>query len=145
MNAPSFCKIPLILALAGAAFSSPAQADNDENLSLRHVMRSLGMEMQQVTDGISRQAWKQVENAANNIADHPKPALAERQRVMAFLGTDATLFKQLDKTTHQTARRLKNAAAKHNGKAVIDIFATLQHRCLACHQRFRQPLQTHLR
>ena len=108
-------------------------------LALRKIMQDMGKNMQVVTDGISREDWEMVARAAPLIADHPQPPLAEKMRILSFVGADAGKFKGHDERTHQAARALEQAAVRSDGQAVISSFATLQNSCLACIQRFRKP------
>ena len=101
-------------------------------------MQDMGKNMQVVTDGISREDWEMVARAAPLIADHPQPPLAEKMRILSFVGADAGKFKGHDERTHQAARALEQAAVRSDGQAVISSFATLQNSCLACHQSFRK-------
>lgn len=123
-------------AVAGAARAPDASA-------LRTIMRELGRDMQVVTDGIAREDWALVAKTAPRLAEHPQPPLAEKMRVLGFLGNDAGAFRQHDARTKQAARALGQAAQRRDGEAVIASFATLQRSCLACHQRFRQPFVEH--
>ena len=108
-------------------------------LALRKIMQDMGKNMQVVTDGISREDWEMVARAAPLIADHPQPPLAEKMRILSFVGADAGKFKGHDERTPQAARALEQAAVHSDGQAVISSFATLQNSCLACHQSFRKP------
>jgi len=139
-------KIPFIHQLSlvtGFVIISVCGQAHAEPLEIQKIMKGLGEDMQKVTDGISREDWGLVEVAALRIADHPRPPLEERQRIMGFIGADAAKFKSNDKKTHETARVLAKAAGREDGQAVIAAFATLQESCLTCHQNFRQSLQQH--
>ena len=130
--------------LVGACAQAWADAgDKTEPLALRQIMQELSNNMQTVTDAISREDWEAVATVAPLIADHPQPPLAEKTRIMRFLGSDAGKFKSHDQKTHQAAGALKQAAESGDGPAVIASFATLQNTCLACHQNFRKPFVEH--
>lgn len=119
-----------------------AWADNagkTQPLVLRKIMQDMGSRMQAITDSISREDWGAVARVAPLIADHPQPPLAEKIRIMSFVGSDAGKFKSYDDKTHQAAQSLEQAALRSDGQAVIASFAMLQNSCLACHQRFRKP------
>jgi len=129
-----------------ASICPPAWADGTDKtkpLVLRKIMRDLGKNMQDIADGISREDWKMVGQIAPLVADHPKPPLAEKMRILKFAGADASKFKGHDEKVHQAARTLEQAAVLSNGQAVISAFATLQNGCLACHQSFRKPFLEH--
>lgn len=135
--------ITLLLAATGPV----AWADGDtvpaKPMALRKIMRDLGKNMQVVTDGISREDWELVARTAPLIAEHPQPPLAEKTRILAFVGTDVGKFRANDHKTHQAAQALRQAATQQDGPAVISSFATLQASCLACHQSFRKSFQAH--
>ncbi len=127
------------LALAFAANMAHAA----EPLALQQVMKDLGKNMQVITDGISREDWALVEKTAPSIAEHPQPPLAEKMRIMTFMGSDMSKFKEFDGKTHEAAHELLHAAQKKEGQEVIDAFQKVQSTCLACHQTFRTPFVEH--
>lgn len=123
-----------------------AWADNTgeaKPLALRKIMQDLGRNMQNITDGISREDWEMVKKIAPLIADHPQPPLTEKFRILSFFGADAGKFKGYDGETHQAAQALEQAAARSDGQSVIASFAALQNSCLACHQSLRKPFLEH--
>lgn len=131
----------LLGAASWAAVAGAARAPDGS--ALRAIMRDLGRDMQVVTDGISREDWALVARTAPRLAEHPQPPLAEKMRVLGFLGNDAGAFRRHDARTKEAARALGQAAQRRDGEAVIASFATLQRSCLACHQRFRKPFVEH--
>lgn len=129
-----------------AATSPAAGADprtEAKPTALRGIMQELGRNMLAITGGISREDWALVARIAPLIADHPQPPLAEKMRILGFIGADAGKFKSHDQKTHRAAQALERAATRQDGPAVISGFATLQASCLACHQEFRQPFKAH--
>ncbi len=136
-----------LLILSSTVFSDNKQVDSSiepaEPLKLRKIMQEMGRNMQVIVDGISREDWKLVADTAPLIADHPKPPLTERTRIIAFIGTDAKNFKSFDKHTHDTARELTESAARGDSAAVLADFSSLQKTCLTCHQAFRETVQEH--
>ncbi len=135
--------VAVVTALSMGTARAEPNGGEQEPLVLRKIMKDLGTDMQKIVDGISREDWSLVEQAAMRIADHPRPPLREKLRILAFIGTDMSKFKSLDKETHETARLLASRAKENDGRAVIETFAKLQLGCLACHQEFRQPLRQH--
>lgn len=134
-----------VTAISAALFAiTPTWAASaDKPLALRGIMQELGENMQTVTDGISREDWALVAETAPAIADHSQPPAIEKMRILGFLGSDANAFRKHDKQVQQAALQLEKAAERQSGAAVIDAFATLQNRCLACHQEFREPFTAH--
>ncbi len=114
-----------------------------EALAFQQVMKDLGKSMQIITDGISREDWILIERTAPSIAEHPQPPLAEKMRIMTFIGNDMSKFKEFDGKTHEAAHELLHAAQKKEGQKVIDAFQKVQSTCLACHQTFRTSFVEH--
>jgi len=114
-----------------------------EPLVLRKIMRELGKNMQHISDSIAREDWALVTEIAPRIADHPKPPLTEKIRILAFVGSDAGKFRDYDEKTHQAGQELRRAAAQQDRTEVISAFAILQESCVTCHQSFRKSFQEH--
>ncbi len=137
----------LFAGLTVLAASSPAISEtatgSTEPLALRKIMQDMGKEMAAIAEAVSREEWQQVEKSALLIADHPRPPMSERMKIMALFGKDMARFKGYDTKTHDTARELAKLAAQKDAPAVISTFATLQSSCLECHQNFRKPFQEH--
>lgn len=117
--------------------------DQATPMALTGIMRDLGQDMQAVTDAIAREDWPKVTALAPRIGDHPQPPLAEKLRILAFVGKDKGRFRSYDKQTHEAAQQLAKAAQREDGSATISAFADVQTACLACHQQFRKPFQEH--
>jgi hypothetical protein len=114
-----------------------------EPLALQKIMADIGSNMELVVHGIAREEWDVVVQAADKVANHPTPPMADKMRILSYVGTDMGTFKSLDAKTHDAAVVLGELAAKKDGVKVIEQFATLQNTCLACHQRFRQSFKAH--
>jgi cytochrome c556 len=114
-----------------------------EPLALQKVMKDLGINMQVITDGISRGDWDLVEKTASLVADHPRPPLSEKMRIIRFVGTDMSKFKAFDGETHDQAQAVARAAKAKDGPGVILAFQKLQTSCYNCHSEFRKPFIEH--
>lgn len=114
-----------------------------EPLELQKVMKELGKNMQVITDGISREDWGLIAKTAPMIAEHPQPPLAEKMRIMSFMGSDMPKFKAFDGETHEAAHEMLQAAEGKDGKKVIAAFQKVQTACLSCHQTFRGKFVEH--
>lgn len=106
-------------------------------------MKQLGRDMQAVMAAISNEDWSAVAATAPRIARHDEPPLAEKMRILAWLGTDAGRFRGFDAQVHDAALGMAEAAARGDGRAVIAAFAGVQQGCLGCHQAFRRPFVEH--
>ena len=114
-----------------------------EPLEFQKVMKELGKNMQIITDGISREDWELVAKTAPMIAEHPQPPLAEKTRIISFMGTEMSRFKSFDMQTHEAAHDLLHAAHEKDGQKVIEAFQKVQSSCLGCHQTFRAKFVEH--
>lgn len=125
----------------------PASAPAAEEMVLSKVMKEQGKSMQLIAGGIAREDYEQVAKASLAVIDppHPPSTLAEKFRLMSFLGTNVGRFKALDGETKERATDLANAARARNGEATIAAFQRLQTSCLACHTEFRKPFQDHFK
>ncbi|MCR4302910.1 MAG: cytochrome c [Gallionella sp.] len=121
--------------------ASPVQAA--EPLEFQKVMKELGKNMQIITDGISREDWDMVAKTAPMIAEHPQPPLAEKTRIISFMGAEMSRFKSFDMQTHEAAHDLLHAAHEKDGQKVIEAFQKVQSSCLGCHQTFRSKFTEH--
>lgn len=114
-----------------------------EPLALQKIMKDLGLNMQIITDGISRGDWELVEKTAALVADHPQPPFAEKVRIIGFANTNMGKFKAYDGETHDQAQAVGKAAQARDGQAVIVSFQKLQTSCYNCHSEFRKPFVEH--
>lgn len=105
---------------------------------LRTIMRDMGQNMQVIADAVAREDWTLVARTAPLLAARPQPSMAEKIRLVGFLGPDAGAFRGYDKSTRQAAQELERAASRGDGEAAAAAFATLERSCLACHRDFRQ-------
>lgn len=122
---------------------SASYAQAVEPLELQKVMKELGKNIQVITDGISHEDWELVAKTAPMIAEHPQPPLAEKMRIMSFMGADMPKFKAFDGETHEAAHDLLHAAHEKDGQKVIAAFQKVQSTCLNCHQTFRGKFVEH--
>ncbi|MCF6235176.1 MAG: cytochrome c [Gammaproteobacteria bacterium] len=129
--------------LCGQAMAEAASGSSREPLDLQKIMFDMDKNMQNITAGISSENWVKVEKSAMKIADHPKPPMSERIRIMKLMGPEMARFKDSDMKTHAAARELAKIAKGHDGRAVISAFATLQNTCLTCHESYRKKLKNH--
>lgn len=134
----------LILATAAVALSAMMMAAQaEEPLALQGVMKDLGKHMQTITGAIAYEDWKLVAATAPLIAKHPQPGIAEKARIIGFMGSDMGKFKGFDMQTHEAAHEMEHAAHMENGEQVIAAFQKVQTSCLACHQAFRASFLEH--
>lgn len=134
------------LAMAALMGWGGALADEEEGGApheFHEIMEDLGEHMVGITEGITHEDWIRVADHAQAIADHPRPPMTERVRIMAFAGTDVAKFKEFDSEVHDAAARLADEAAGGDGSAIIASFGRLQNGCLDCHAAFRTAYRDH--
>lgn len=133
----------LVLGVAGQSAVAENRTPSTEPLVLQKVMKDMGKHMQSITDGISREDWALVEKTAPLIGEHPQPPIAEKTRIIGFMGSKMGKFKAYDGETHEAAHVLAHAAKNGDGQGVINAFQVLQTSCYNCHQEFRKPFVKH--
>ena len=116
-----------------------------EPLGLKKIMQGLNIDMQRVVDGVAREDWYQVTDAAQKIAHHPAPPKSEKKRIKAFMGANMAQFKAKDMKTHHAASELYKAALSEDGNKIIAAFAELQSSCLSCHQAYRESFRKYFK
>ena len=129
-----------LLLLAGLPTQVRAEG---EPLHLRSIMQDLVRNMQSITRATSEEDWVLVAELSPKVATHPEPPLAEKLRILAYLGSNASEFRALDEQTRKSAHAMEQAAERGDGKMVIQSFARVQESCLGCHQIFRTPFMEH--
>ena len=119
-----------------------AAADNTRQTArfpvLRTIMRDMGRNMQVVADAVAREDWTLVARTAPLLSDRPQPSMAEKIRLLGFLGTNAGAFRGYDKNTRQAAQALELAARRGDRQAATKAFTALEASCLGCHRDFRR-------
>lgn len=129
-----------LLAMLIAVSSMLVQAESSDRppMELRQIMQGMGEGMQAIAGAIAREEWSIVAAQAPFIAKHPQPSMGERLRILGYFAAESGQFKRYDGETHEAAMKLQASALQRDGEAVIDDFAQLQKRCLACHRHYRQ-------
>ncbi len=144
LPAPNLLSAALCLLLVGTATLTRAAAtESAQPLALQGIMKQLGRDMQAAAGAIAIEDWPTVARLAPGIARHPEPPLAEKMRILAWLGRDAGKFRAFDVQVHASADAMGRAAARGDGSAVIDAFAQTQRACLGCHQGYRRGFVEH--
>ena len=123
----------IAIVLAGLS-SMPAGA---EEFSLLQIMQQLGRDLNQISDGMWREDYAAIAAAAQSIAEHPQPPMAERSKIISGLGADAGRFRQGDQTVHDAAMAVKEAAGQENNEHVLKRYNDLVKGCMDCHTNFR--------
>ncbi len=106
--------------------------------TLKHVMRGLLNDSQQISEGIFLQRYNQIEQAALKIANHPTPSIEIRQKLAKNLGAEMGVFKNFDIKVHDTAVVIAKAANKKDMKLIVTEYHKLVDGCQSCHGSFKK-------
>jgi len=109
-----------------------------KEVTLKNVMQGLLTDTTVMTQGIFLEDFNMIERAASKIADHPKPAMALRMKLMKNLGSEMKNFKGFDSIVHNTAVSIKKAATEKNMPLVVAGYHQLIDGCQSCHSNFKQ-------
>jgi len=113
--------------------------------SLKLVMQGLLSNTQQLTEAVLTEDFVRIENIAKNIAEHPKPSMATRMKLMKALGAEMAKFKANDDVVHNAAVDMIGNAQSKDIKAVGKNFQTMISGCLSCHGEFKSKVSAILK
>ncbi len=132
-TAPNRVAFGLLLLLQGV----PALAGPD----LQEVMKTLGDDLCRASGALVQEDYPTLAEAARAIADHPRPGMGERLKILAGLGTDAERFRSADSAVHDAATSLAEAAEREDALAAAAHYSLLVEQCIDCHAGFRQRVR----
>lgn len=130
-----------LLVMAVVLIATPAASM--AQLQLRTIMNGLNDRMKSIVDAINREDFKTIEENALRVADHEKPPITERLKILGFLKRKSPELKAFDDKVHESANELAESAKKKNMDAVITNFAQVQKACIACHTKFKTQIVEH--
>lgn len=131
-------RVKLIVIFACTLPFAPVVAEDGTLLA---VMRDLGRQNSELAKAILVEDWQTMSAAANMIAEHPKPGMSERMKILAALGDRAGEFRGFDTTVHDAAIALREAAERKDIAAVSNSYTEMFSACVACHGEFRSELR----
>jgi cytochrome c556 len=113
-----------------------------DTLPLINIMLNLEREMQSISSGLWRHDFEQITSSAERIADHAKIKPSEVKTIRDILGEeDFKSFVKDDKTVHNMAVRLSEAAGRENFEATAEAYQKLEQGCISCHRTHRNRLR----
>lgn len=112
-------------------------------LHLRTIMNGMNDRMKDIVTAINKEDFKAIEENAMKIADHDKPPVTERVRILGFMLGKAPELKGMDDKVHASAKELAEAAKKKNLEAVMTGFSKVQRECVGCHTKFKAKIVDH--
>lgn len=113
--------------------------------SLKTIMVNLETDMEAIVRGLNYGDFEMIEARARAIADHDKPPMQERAKILSFLGEEAGDFKKGDAKVHDTAVKVAEAAAEQDYTKVVEGYGILLGGCVACHTKYRPRIVEHFK
>lgn len=108
--------------------------------SLKLVMQGLLKETQELTAAMLNEDFTLIATKAGNIADHPKPSMATRMKIMKAMGADMAQFKANDEIVHKAALDIMTNAQQKNIDGVGENYKKMIGGCLSCHSQFKDSV-----
>lgn len=113
--------------------------------SLKLVMQGLLKDTQALTSAMLNEDFALIAIQANNIADHPKPSMETRKKLMKAMGSDMAKFKANDNIVHGAAVEIMKSAKQKNIQGVGENFKKMIGGCLSCHSAFKNRVSAILK
>ncbi|MDQ6968960.1 MAG: cytochrome c [Mariprofundus sp.] len=121
---------------AAAVTAAPAESG-----TLKAIMQQLGRDYAAVDQAILMQDFNAAATAANHIANHEKPSLFQKMKIMAGLRTEMSAFKQADGKVHALAVDIEQAAKAKDMPLLIQRQSGMLSACMACHTGYRSKVK----
>jgi len=134
----------LTIVSMGSLSANDGKSKPSEN-RLQLVMQGLLKDTQKLNEGIFYDDFAKIEQAAKNIADHPKPGMPTMKKVIGYLGKEMPKFKGLDTVVHNTAVTISKAANEKDMVSVVSNYHKLIDGCQSCHSQFKTRVSKVLR
>lgn len=129
----------LAAVLAGSLLAGTAAAEGPKDF--KEAMQTLDQDFNTLTSAVMREDYEAMRAAAERVADHPRPPLEFRKRVMGILGPEAVGFKAVDEDVHKGAARLLQAAKREDLEGVMRQYHRVSQGCVDCHTGYRQTIR----
>jgi hypothetical protein len=91
--------------------------------------------IQRITDGLAREDWDEISEAAKLIETSP-----QMQQMRQHVGAGAEGFTELALEFHRRADAIGEAAGSHDGPAVLRATSNTLQACTGCHAAYRQEI-----
>jgi cytochrome c556 len=113
---------------------------NQPTMTLRTIMQELGAQYLRLTNALLIDDFRDLEQSANAIRDHPLPDEIAAT-IKAKLGKKFRDFERVDEQGHQAAADLSKRAAAKDISGSAKAFGRLGESCVSCHKQFRATLR----
>lgn len=135
-----------ILVTANVSMAHDAQVSSSATeSSLKTVMQGLLKDTQALTAAMLNEDYLLIEAQAKKIAQHPKPSMAIRMKIVKVMGADMANFKANDVVVHQGAVDIMTHAKQKNINGVSESFKQMISGCLSCHVAFKNRVSAVLK
>lgn len=108
-----------------------------EEGTLKSVMQQLGKDYAALNQAILTDNFDNAKKAAHKIANHEKPSMSQKMKIMAGLRTEMPAFKKADDKVHDIAVEIEEAANSKNMPLLIKRQSKMLSACMACHTSYR--------
>lgn len=131
--------------LIANSVNAKAVKENATEGSLKLVMQNLLKETQQLTAAMLNEDFSFIADKAKNIAEHPKPSMATRKKIMKAMGSKMVEFKSNDDVVHGAAVNIVISAKQKNISGVSENYKKMLDGCLSCHILFKSEVSAILK
>ncbi|GAV21213.1 hypothetical protein MMIC_P2193 [Mariprofundus micogutta] len=108
--------------------------------SLKQIMQQLGKDYSSLNHAILLKDFAGAAHFAHAIADHDKPSMGQRLKIMGELGTEMSAFKKADGRVHELAIKIEEAARAKDMPLLIQSQSQMLTACMACHTSYRSRI-----
>jgi len=108
--------------------------------TLKAVMQQLGRDYAALNQAILLEDFVAAENAAEHIANHEKPSMFQRMKIMGGLRSHMSDFKKADGKVHALAVAIEDAAKSKDLPLLIKRQSGMLSACMRCHSVYRKQV-----
>jgi len=124
--------------------SMPTTSAAEEG-TLKYVMQQLGKDYTALDHAILMEDFDRAAKAANHIANHDKPSMWQKMKIMGGLRTDMPNFKKADEKVHNLALDIEKAAKAKDMPQLIQQQSKMLSACMGCHTAYRTKVMDFLK
>ncbi len=121
--------LTVVMLLAGTTWAGDG--------SLKQIMQQLGKDYSSLNHAILLKDFDGAAQFAHAIANHDKPSMGQRLKLMGELGAEMSDFKKADGRVHDLAIKIEEAAKAKDMTLLIQRQSQLLSACMTCHASYR--------
>lgn len=111
----------------------------DQNITLKTVMKELGESMGRLNQGIFIEDYKLIKHAASEIMNHPKPK-SQLSIIIKTLKFSMPNFKSYDSKVNDSAKDIIELANSKNIEEILSKHQVIMNSCVTCHTKYRSKV-----